>query len=241
MKTWQKILIPTAITLLIGGIYLLSVWKNRQNPGIAGRQSEAGQPRSLDDVAVVRILSPAHYDDVTPLAGASVWMKDGYTMPFFAFSAGRVDFNKRIGLIPAAQRLDIKKIVKQAVPAGIGDSMQHGSRQALAVFSLPGGKDLYATPIGYLDSNSEGYYTDILFYYDDPHAIYSNWPKDVWAAIDAHQVKPGMSELETRMAIGENLHPDRPGEGDRAVTYDQNGKKWTVTYVDNKATAIKTE
>lgn len=241
MKTWQKILIPTFISLLIGGIYLFTVWKQRQNPGVVGQQSEANQPRSLDDVAVVRILSPAHYDDVTPLAGTSVWMKDGYTMPFFAYTGGRVDFNKRIGLIPAAQQLDIKKVVKQAVPAAVSDSVQHGSRQALVIFSLPGGKDLYATPIGYMEGNDEGYYTDLLFYYDDPHKIYSNWPKDVWAAIDAHLVKPGMSELETRMSIGEKLHPDGQTEGDRTVTYDQNGKKWTITYEGNRATTIKTE
>jgi len=35
--------------------------------------------------------------------------------------------------------------------------------------------------------------SDILFFYDDPHMIYDHWSKDVWAAIDAHQVKPGMS------------------------------------------------
>lgn len=241
MKTWQKLLIPTGITLLIGGVYLLSVWKHRQDPGVVSEQSGASQPRSLDDVAVVRILSPAHFDDVTPLAGTSVWMKDGYTMPYFAWTAGRVDFNRRAGLIPAAQQLDVKKIVRQAVPAGVTDNVQHGTRQAMAVFSLHGSRDLYATPIGYMAGDEEAYYTDLLFYYDDPHKIYSNWPKDVWDTIDAHQVKPGMSELETRMSIGEKLRPDGSAEGDRTVIYDQNGKKWTITYAGNKATAIKTE
>jgi hypothetical protein len=241
MKTWQKILIPTAITLLIAAIYLFSAWKERKNPGVVGQTSEASHPTSLDDVAVVRILSPAHFDDVTALAGTSVWMKDGYTMPYFAFDGGRVNFSKRIGLIPSAQQLEIKKIVRQAVPANVSDSVQHEGRQVLAVFALPGGKDLYATPIGYTNGNDEAYYTDLLFYYDDPHTIYSNWPKDVWAAIDAHQVKPGMSELQTQMSIGEKLHPDGSSEGDRTVTYDQDGKKWTITYVNNHATTIKTE
>jgi hypothetical protein len=240
MRTWQKILIPTVIVLLVSGIYLFFVWKHRQNPGVVGRQDQAERPRSLDDVAVVRILSPAHFDDVTPLAGSSVWMKDGYTMPYFAYGSGRVEFNKSIGLIPAAQQLDVKKIVKQAAPASVSDNVQHDGRQVFAVFTLPGRKDLYATPIGYINGNDEAYYTDMLFYYDDPHKIYSNWPKDVWATIDAHRVKPGMSELETQMAIGENLHPDGPAEGDRTVTYNQDGKQWTITYVNNRATQIKT-
>jgi len=241
LKNWQKILIPTAIALLIGGIYLFTVWKHRQNPGVVGQQSQAEQPRSLDDVAVVRILSPAHFDDVTPLAGTSVWMKDGYTMPYFTCSGGRVEFNKRIGLVPAAQQLEVNKIVRQAAPAGVSDNVQHDGRQVFAIFTLPGSKDLYATPIGYDNGNDDAYYTDLLFYYDDPHKIYSNWPKDVWASIDAHQVKPGMSELQTQMSIGEKLHPDGSTEGDRTITYDQDGKKWTVTFVNNHATAIKTD
>jgi hypothetical protein len=119
--------------------------------------------------------------------------------------------------------------------------MSHGNRQALAVFALPGSPDLYATAIGAVDSSQEAYYSDILFFYDDPHTIYDRWPKDVWAAIDAHQVKAGMSELETRMAIGQKVHATSETEGDRTVTYDQNGKQWRVTYVNNKATEIKGE
>jgi hypothetical protein len=30
-------------------------------------------------------------------------------------------------------------------------------------------------------------------------------------------------------------------EGSRTITYDQAGKKWTITFVDNHATAIKNE
>lgn len=240
MKTWQKILIPTLITLAIGGIYLFSVWKHRQNPGVIG-QRDASQALSEDDVAVVRTLFPAHFEDLQQLEGKSVWMKNGYTMPYFSYLGGQVEFGKRVGLIPSAERLDVKKIVKAAVPATVDDSVEHGSRQALAVFTLPGSKELFATPVGYMQGNEEAYYTDLLFFYDDPHGIYDHWPKDFWAAIDAHQLKPGMSELETRMAIGQKMHPDGEKEGDRTVTYDQNGKTWTVTYVKNAATAILTK
>ena len=72
----------------------------------------------------------------------------------------------------------------------------------------------------------------MLFYYDDPHTIYDHWPKEVWAAVDAHQVKPGMSELETRMSIGRKLHTDSSEKGNRAVTYARTAKHWTVTYVE---------
>ena len=238
MKTWKIVLIPTLITLAIGGIYLFSVWKQRQNPGVVG-QGNAYQGLSQDDLAVVRAFSPAHFEDTLRLEGTTVWMKNGYTMPYFKYDGGHVNFNKRVGVIPSLQQLAIKKVVKASVPASVDDGISHGTRQAIAVFALPAGPDLYATAIGVMDGAEEAYYPDILFFYDDPHTIYDHWPKDVWAAVDAHQVKPGMSELQTRLSIGQKMHPDGQTEGDRTVTYDQDGKQWTITYVENKATVIK--
>ena len=238
MKVWKIVLIPTLITLAIGSIYLFIVWKQRQNPGVVG-QTDTSQDLSEDDLAVVRSFSPAHFEDTLRLQGTTVWMKNGYTMAYFKYDGGHVDFGKRVGVIPALQQLAIKKIVKASAPPSVDDGISHGSRQAFAVFALPGSPDLYATAIGVMDSGEEAYYPDILFFYDDPHTIYDHWPKDVWAAIDAHQVKTGMSELETRLAIGQKMHPDRPTAGDRTITYDQDGKQWTVTYVDDKATVIK--
>jgi len=240
VKTWQKILIPTFISLAIGGTYLFSVWKQRQSPGIIP-QEEASQPLSKDELAVVRPLSPQHFDDLQPLVNTRVWMRNGYTWSYYPYVGDKVEFDRRVGLIPAAQLMDVKKMVKAAVPAKEDDGLEHGARQAFAVFALPGKDGLFATPVGAMQGDRESYFTDLLLFYDDPHTIYAHWPKPVWAAIDAHQVNQGMSELQTRMAIGQKMHPDGDKEGDRTVTYDQDGKHWTVTYVRNRATVIKTD
>jgi hypothetical protein len=240
VKNWQKSLIVTLITLTIGGIYLSSVWKRRQNPGVIP-QDNSRQTLSLDQLAVVREFFPMHFEQTLRLEGTTVWEKNGYAMPYFPYTGGQVLFAQRVGVIPAAQRMEVKKIVKAAVPAGVADKIEHGSRQAFAVFALPGSAALYATPIGFMQGSTEAYYSDQLFYYDDPHTIYDHWPKDVWAAIDAHQVNPGMSELETRMSIGKDLQPDAATEGERTVTYNQAGKRWTVTYIKNQATVIHSE
>jgi hypothetical protein len=240
VKTWQKFLISILIPLTIAGSYLFYVWKQRQYPGVSPR-SQARQPISQDDLAVVRAFFPAYFDDLQRLAGTRVWMKNGYTMPYYPYEKGAVEFAKPVGLIPSAQPLDVKKIIKAAVPTRVDDKIEHGSRQAFAVFALPGKDGLFATPVGTIEGSQEQYFTDLLFYYDDPHSIYDNWHKDVWAAVDAHQVKPGMSELETRMSIGLKEHTDGDKEGDRTVTYDENGKHWSITYVKNRATEIKTE
>lgn len=216
MKTWQKALISTTLTLVIGAIYLFSVYQHRKNPGVATQPSEnAGL--SQDDLAVVRMKFPQHYNDVLSLAGTSVWMKNGYTMPYYPFT-GAVDFH-RTGLIPPDQRLDIKKIVK----------------------AVPGDTKLYATPIGVIDGSDEAYFSDVLFYYDDPHTIYDSWPKEVWAAIDAHQAKTGMNELQVRTALGQKTTTDGGSQGNRTVTYNANGKKWVVKFEAGRATSVKSE
>ncbi|MGA9069103.1 MAG: hypothetical protein WB424_02540 [Terracidiphilus sp.] len=240
MKNWKFILISLLVTICVCGGYLYSVWRQRQDPGEIARVN-VGRTLSQDELAVVRQFFPGHFEDTLRLEGTTVWMQDGYMIPYYPYTGGRVQFAQRVGLIPAIQRLEIKKIIKQAAPATEDNGISHGSRQVFAVFTLPGGAALYATPIGAIDATQEGYFTDTLFYYDDPHTIYDHWPKDVWAAVDAHQVKPGMSELETRMSIGHKSHSESNEKGNRTVSYDQAGKHWTVTYVKNQATEIKSE
>lgn len=237
MKPWKIFVIPTAIMLVIASIYMYTVWKKRQNPGVVNQGAQ--QQLTADDAAVVRMEFPAHFDDVKDLEGKSVWMKNGYTMPYFPYAAGKVDFKKRVGVIPPLQKLDVKKAIKAAVPADVDDGISHGQQQALAVFTLPNDKQEYATPVGAIDGSEEQYYDDLLFFYDDPHTIYSRWPKDVWDAIEAHQVKQGMNELQTRLAVGQKIQTDNPqAEGNRTVTYDADGKKWTVTFRNDRATTV---
>ena len=238
MKSWKILVYPTAIMLVIASIYIYTVLKRRQNPGVVNQGQE--QHVTADDVAVVRMEFPAHFDDVKDLEGKSVWMKNGYTMPYFPYAGGKVDFKTRVGVIPPLQKLDVKRVIKAVVPANVDDGISHGQRQAMVVFTLPDNKQEYATPIGAMDGAEEQYYDDLLFFYDDPHTIYSHWPKDVWDAIEMHQVKPGMNELETRLAVGQKIQTDNPqAEGNRTVTYDADGKKWTVTFKKDKATDVK--
>ena len=96
--------------------------------------------------------------------------------------------------------MDVKKIAEGSRAAREDDGMEHGTRQAFAVFAMPGSAGLFATPVGSIEGDQEAYFTDLLFFYDAPQTIYSNWPKDVWVA---NRCTPGagfygMSELETR-------------------------------------------
>jgi len=224
--------------LVIASIYVFTVFKRRHNAG-AGSQPE--QKLTMDDVAVVRMEFPAHFDDLKDLEGKSVWMKNGYTMPYFAYTGGRVDFKKKVGVVPPLEKLDVKKAVEVSVPKDVEDGISHGQKQAMVVFTMKGDdKQEYATPVGARDGAEEQYYDDLLFFYDDPHKIYTHWPADVWSTVDQHQAKQGMNELQTRLSLGQKIQTDDPKtEGNRTVTYDADGKKWTVTFRNDRATQVK--
>jgi hypothetical protein len=71
LKTWQKASLITLISLSIGGIYLISVWEHRRNPGVVP-ESNREQNLTPDDVAVVRMMFPTSFDDALKLQGTSV-------------------------------------------------------------------------------------------------------------------------------------------------------------------------
>lgn len=240
MKPWKAVLIPAVITLLIGGIYLAIVFHNRAKEAVATNKAPE-QQLTADEVAIDRQEFPAHFDDVAELVGKSVWMRNGYSMPYYAYTGGHVNWAKQIGLLPPAQRLDVKKAIKAAAPAFISNKVPHGDHQALIVFTLPGDSNEYAVAVGAMEGQQEQYFDDILFFYDDPHTIYAHWPKDTWAAIDAHQPKQGMNELQMSLALGMNFQTDSQDKGNRTVTYDVNGKKTSVTFANAKATTIQTQ
>ena len=237
MKSWKAFLIPIVISLLIAGSYVAYVFYSRAKEA-AALNKPPEQHLTADEIAIDRQEFPAHFDDVAELAGKSVWMRNGYSMPYYPYAGGRVNYAKQIGLLPPAQRLDVKKAIKAVAPASVSNHVPHGDRQALLVFTLPGDSAEYATPVGAIEGQQEQYFDDLLFFYDDPHTIYSHWPKDTWAAIEAHQPKPGMNELQMSLALGMNIQPSSQDKGNRTVVYDINGKKTNVTFVNDKATTI---
>lgn len=244
MKTWQKVVIPVLICVLICAVYWFYIWKSRQDPGVIGKRAgETEQTYSQDELVVMKEHYFATFNDAKSLEGVSVWVKSGYSLPYYPYAGGTVEFAKRVGVLPSAEKLPISKLIKAAAPAKEDNRVPHGSKQYFAVFTLTGNGDAkagqFAAPIGYTEAGDEKLFCDQLFYYDDPHKIYEHWPKTVWDAVAAHTPVVGMNELQTRMAVGVLMQSDSSSEGDRTVTYDAGGKSWTITFVKDKATSVK--
>lgn len=240
MKTWQKlalvILIPAAILAI--GIWRINVARNKPakvQPKYQERaltQDEMVQPRQLfiDDMKSAR-----------ELIGKPVWIQASYELDYFPYKGHRIDFAQRAGLLPGAQRLDIKDIVTQKTPANLESRIPRGSSQVFAVFTMPGDEKEYATAIGYIQGSDSTYYCDKLFYYDDPRTMYNFWPANIWQAIDQHKPIAGMNELQAAMAAGVMQQSESSDYGNRTVYYDAGPVRWSVTFENDKATQVQQE
>lgn len=243
MKFWQKIAVFTLIVALIAGARVYFVWKARQDPGLVARRAAEAKPLSPDELAVVMQYFYASFDQAKQLEGKNVWIKAGYSLPYYPYVGGQVQFAKRVGDLPSAEKLAISKLIKVVAPAKEDDRVPHGTRQYFAVFTLPNQTaakpGTFAAPIGYAEGDSEKLLCDLLFYYDDPKTIYDHWPQPIWDAVAAHEPKVGMTENQARMAVGILVESDSKTEGDRTVTYHAGDKNWTVTFAHGVATQVK--
>ncbi|HEY9125595.1 MAG TPA: hypothetical protein VIM62_00630 [Acidobacteriaceae bacterium] len=242
MSNWRMMLLPTLVVLVAAAIYVFVIHEKRKDTGIIGKQQVEEKPLKGDDLAYVKKRYFASFDQAKDLEGKSVWIKAGYALPYYPYAGGAVQFSKRSGVLPAAEKLSITKLIKAVPPAKEDDMVPHGSRQYFIVFTL-GGPDAkpgtYAAAIGNSQGGEESIVADQLFYYDDPKTIYDDWPKPVWDAVATHTPTVGMTENQARMAAGIMIDSDSTSIGDRTVTYDEGAKKWSVTFVKNKATAVK--
>ena len=96
-----------------------------------------------------------------------------------------------------------------------------------------------AVPIGAEKGSEIRIYSDDAFFIEDPHELYKHWTADMWKAVDAHEVKQGMSELQASFAIGMGV-PDGSGDyGSRTLRYPNGGKPLAITFRSDKAIEIK--
>jgi len=235
MKTWKKlalILVP-AILILVIGIWRINVARNRP-AAVPSRAQE--RPLTQDEMVQPRKLYIDDLKSARDLIGKPVWIQAGYELDYYPYTAHRIEFTHRAGVLPSVQQLDIKDIVEEKLPAGVTTRLPRGDKQAFAIFSMPGSDKQYAVAVGSIQGNDSNWYCDTVFYYDDPHQMYKFWPADVWQAIDQHQPKPGMSELQTSMALGVMQQSQSSNYGNRTVYYNTGSKRWAVTFDNDKAT-----
>lgn len=232
-STKQKIHLVLIVAIVVAGIRTGWIFYQRHEQAIAPAKKEA-PPLNADYYVTPKKIYP--YDLKTAkqqLTQQPAWVKVGYFYNYYPFNtaARRADLAHEAGKLGPLEKIEIKDVLLQASPG------HPGQREILTVFHKDGKS--YATAVGNEQAGDYKFYCNDMLFFEDPHQLYKHWPADVWQAIDQHQAKPGMSELQVDFALGIGLLEQGGDETDRTLDYPNGGKPLTVSYHEGKAIAIQ--
>lgn len=183
-----------------------------------------------DYYVTLKKLYPQNLKDAKELTQQPVWVREGYRFAYYPY-ASHTDFVHPAGTLGPIEKLNIKDVVVDRPP----DSGTE--KQVMAIFEKDGKR--FAFPIGLKKNGDYKIYSDDILFIQDPHKLYKQWPGEVWQSIDAHQMKPGMNELQASFAIGMGRPEGTGMSNPRIVDYPNNGHPLRVTYTDGKATQVE--
>jgi hypothetical protein len=227
----KKIHIILLLAIIVTGIRLGLIFYQRHQDNARLVKKEA-PPLNPDYYVNIKKLYPYDLKSAKQLTRQPVWVKVGFFYPFYPYdtTAHHTDFSHEAGKLLPLQKLEIKDVVSSVSP-------KTGGLQVLAVFKESGKS--YATAIGGDSGGDFKFYSDDMFFIEDPHQLYKHWPADIWQAIDQHQVNPGMNELQADFAIGIGLLDSGSGSVDKTLNYPNGGKPVTISFRDGKAAEIR--
>lgn len=247
METGKKVALGgTLVAVLAVGLRFGLLVHQRhvdENAPVVSHAEDWKRGTDPDGLVFLKKKRPSDLKDVQGLAGTTVWVSAGGQLEYYPVVGGRAVYGKPAGTLLGAQRMEVKGATEQAgAPKAATFRIPGGDRQVLLLFTLPGSGDPareYAVPVGYRQGKDYTFYTDELFFYDDPHQLYSHWGPKIWAAVDRHEAILGMTEAEVQMALGQVSKSVSEDYGNRMVVYINGGHPKAVTFVKNKATAIR--
>jgi hypothetical protein len=232
----QRIQLALALAVVVATLRAGYILYQRHEDNVAAEKQ--AQPKNVgysnpDFYVFPKKLHPYDLQSAKQLTQQAVWAKEGYRYTYYRYDAARkqVDFANDAGLLLPIERLEIKDVIT-ALPPGAGNR-----RQMMATFQREG--KTYAVPIGFEADGQYRIYSDEMFYIEDPHELYKHWPPDVWQAVEQHEVKPGMNELQADFAVGMGAPDAGASSYEKTVRYPNGGKPLVVTYRDGKAAEIK--
>jgi len=227
-KTTRTIQIVVLVAIVAAGINLYLTFRERRAGVTVAKQPEVAL--DPDYYVTPKKLHPQDLKDAKELTKQPVWIRDGYRYAYYPY-AGHSDFEHPAGTLGPIEKLNIKDVVLDRTP---GSAVQ---KQVMAVFEKDGKR--YAFPIGVDDNGDYKIYSDDILFIQDPRELYKHWPADVWKAIDNHEVKPGMNEIQAFFAIGVGSPEGTGMSNPRIVDFPDNGHPLRITFTNGKATEIQ--
>ena len=241
MKNGVKAAIgATAVLVLAVGGQLLYLHHERNAP-VAVKPPER-EVIAADELVFLKKKRPDTLKDIKELDGSKLWVSAGGQMEFYPYVGHAVQYGKSAGTLLGAEPIIVKDAVEQVAPKTATFRIPGGDKQVLLVFTRPGSPDVakeYAVPVGYRQAGQYTFFTDEIFFYDDPHELYKHWGPEIWKAVDAHEVILGMNERQVELSLGQVSKSTSNEYGNRMVVFANLGKPMAVTFVKNKVTAFR--
>lgn len=243
MRSEPRKLIQVVLVVAIAaaGVRLLLIYRARHN-GQAAAPATRELPLNADYYVTPKKLYAYDLKSARELTQRPVWVREGYRYTYYSYDSGthHADFRRPAGLLGPIEKLEIADVVLDRPPSEplkAGEvRVNPNEQQVMAVFRKDG--RTYAVPIGLENKGDYRIYADEIFYIQDPRELYKHWPSDVWQAIERHEVKPGMNELQASFAIGMGI-PQPINGGAKTVRYPNGGHPVQIIYRDGYATEIK--
>jgi hypothetical protein len=226
----QPIQVVLAIAIAVTAVRAGYIIYDRHQQATEVKKEPA--PLNPDYLVYPRKLRPYDLKSVQQLTQQPVWVREGYHYTYFPYDAARKrsNFSLEAGALLPIEKLDIKDVVLDATP---GSPDQH---QVMAVFEKEG--KTFAFAIGSEKGGDFQIYSDDMLFIQDPHELYKHWSPDMWSAIDRHEIKQGMNEIQADFAIGMGI-PEGSGQSlDKTVDYPNGGKPSKIVYRNGKVAEI---
>jgi hypothetical protein len=243
MQTKTKVFlgVTMAFLLVIAGEFAWIHHKNNQEMPVAKNPYEKATV-DPDDNVFLKKQYPASPKDEKALIGKTVWVSAASQLDYYRYANHHADYLHAVGTLPGAAPLVITGVFEQVPPkSGWLVRISPGQRHVLLSFTMPNSSDPkaeYAVPVGNYDNGGYTFLTDNILFYDDPHKLYDYWGPAMWEHIDKHEPALGMNENQAMLALGQVQTPHGDKIGDRSVTYHNNGKPFTLDFVNGKAVKI---
>lgn len=235
--------IALLIVMALVGLRLYLIYRERHE--VPKQTQENAAPVDADAYVVPRKVYAYNLKSARVLIGQPVWIKAGYGVAYYPYNPATksADIRRQAGLLGPIQKIQIADVVQNPVPSdaqwqgppGARFRIHQANEAVLAVYSDAGKS--YAFPIGSVQNGNYHFMIDDLLLIQDPHQLYSHWPRETWKAIEQHQVKPGMNETQVSFAIGVPESSDQDGSR-QTYQYANNGHPLSVTFSNGRVVNV---
>jgi hypothetical protein len=230
----------TVVLVLAVGVRVGLIYRERNAPDKTVKPA-VREVIPEDDLVYLKQKRPTSLADVKELKGSTVWVSAGGQLEFYPYAGHVAQYGKSAGTLLGAEPLVVKDMVEQVAPKSATFRIPGGDKQVLMVFTRANDPKEYAAPVGYRQAGQYTFYTDEIFFYDDPHQLYKHWGPEIWQAVDEHRVILGMNERQVELSLGQVSKSTSKTYGNRMVVFANMGKPMAVTFVNNKVTAFRAD